>query len=89
MRKQLACLAVLAVALTAGAAQAQGAREQISFEVRGEAVRPAELTQGQAPAGALGEARHGYYYRQCYNYYRWVYNRWYGWQRAYVGTRCY
>jgi hypothetical protein len=89
MRKQLASLAVLAVALAAGAAQAQTSppRGQISFEVAGEPVRPAELNQG-APKGALGEARHGYYYAQCYNYYRWYYDQWYGWQRFYVGTRC-
>lgn len=89
MRKQLACLAVLAVALTAGAAQAQSAKDRITFEVQGEAVRPAELSQGQAPAGALGQARHGYHYGNCFNYYRWYYNHWYGWQRYYVGTRCY
>jgi hypothetical protein len=89
MRKQLACLAVLAVALTAGAAQAQSAKDQITFEVQGEAVRPAELSQGQAPTGALGQARHGYYYGNCFNYYRWYYNRYYGWQRHFVGTRCY
>ena len=90
MRKQLASLAVLAVAFAAGAAQAQTApaRGQFSFEVPGEAVRPAELNQG-APKGALGQAYHGYYYAQCYNYYRWYYDRWYGWQRYYVGTRCY
>jgi hypothetical protein len=89
MRKLLASLAVLGFALTAGAAQAQNAAGQLSFEAPGEAVRPAELTQGAAPNSALGQARHGYYYRQCYNYYRWYYNRWYGWQRYYVGTRCY
>ena len=85
----LAGFAMLAVAAACGAAQAQSAKDPLSFEVRGEAVRPAELSQGQAPNNALGQARHGYYYRQCYNYYRWYYNRWYGWQRYYVGTRCY
>lgn len=89
MKKLLASLAVLAVALSAGAAQAQSAKGQFSFEVPGEAVKPAEMTQGQAPKGAIGDARHGYYYGNCYNYYRWYYDRWYGWQRYYVGTRCY
>lgn len=92
MRKQLATLAVLAVAFAAGAAQAQTApiRGQFSFEVPGEAVRPAELTQTQKPGSALGQAHHlGYYYTNCYNYYRWYYDRWYGWQRYYVGSRCY
>jgi hypothetical protein len=60
MRKQPACLAVHAAALTAGAAQAQGAKNEISFELRGEAVRPAELSRGQAPNSALGQAHHGY-----------------------------
>ena len=90
MRKQLASLAVLAIALAAGAAQAQTApaRGQITFEAPGDAVRPPEL-QAQKP-GAVGEARHyGYYYSNCYNYYRWYYDRWYGWQRYFVGTRCY
>jgi len=83
-------LAVLAIACAAGVAQAQTApaRGQFSFEAPGEAVRPAEMTQG-APKGALAETRHGYYYSNCYNYYRWYYDRWYGWQRYYVGTRCY
>lgn len=89
MRKLLASLAVLGIAVACGAAQAQSAKAQLSFEVQGEAVRPAELSQGQAPNSVLGQARHGYYYRQCYNYYRWNYNHWYGWQRQYVGTRCY
>ncbi len=92
MRKQLASLAVLAVAaacgIAAGAAQAQSAKGQFSFEVRGEAVRPAELSQG-APKGALAQTWHGYHYGNCYNYFRWYYDRWYGWQRYYVGTRCY
>jgi hypothetical protein len=87
MRKQLAGLAVLAIALAAGAAHAQG-KGQLSFEIPGEATRPAELTQTQK-LGALGQAHHGYYYSSCYNYYRWYYDRWYGWQRYYVGTRCY
>jgi hypothetical protein len=90
MRKLIASLAVLAIACAAGVAQAQTApaRGQFSFEAPGEAVRPAEMTQG-APKGALAETRHGYYYSNCYNYYRWYYDRWYGWQRYYVGTRCY
>lgn len=91
MRKQLASLAVLAVAVAcvaAGAAEAQTIRGQFSFEAVGEAVRPAEMTQGQKPK-AVGDAYHPYYYNSCYNYYRWYYDRWYGWQRYYVGTRCY
>ena len=90
MRKQLASLAVLAVALAAGAARAQTApaHSQFSFEAPGEAVRPAELTQG-APKGALAQTHHGYIYTQCYNYYRWYFDRFYGWQKYYVGTRCY
>jgi len=88
MRKQLAGLAVLAVALAAAGAHAQG-KGQIAFEAPGEAVKPAELAQSQKP-GALGQAHHyGYGYSSCYNYYRWYYDRWYGWQRYYVGTRCY
>lgn len=93
MRKEFATLAaVLVVALGAGGAQAQTApnRAQLAFEVQGEAVRPAELTQSQKPDSVLGQAHHfGYYYRQCYNYYRWIYNYYYGWQRYYVGSRCY
>jgi hypothetical protein len=90
MRKQLASFAVLAVALAGGAAHAQSAKGQLSFEVPGEAVKPAELTQTQKPNSALGQAHHyGYGYSSCYNYYRWYYDRWYGWQRYYVGTRCY
>ena len=88
MRKQLASLAVLAIALAAGAAQAQTIRGQFSFEAVGEPVRPAELPQGQKPK-AIGDAYHGYYSSNCYNYYRWYYDRWYGWQRYFVGTRCY
>ena len=88
MRILPACIAVLAAALTVGAAQAQSARGQLSFEVPGEAVRPPELYQG-APKGALAQTWNGYYYSQCYNYYRWYYDRWYGWQRYYVGSRCY
>ena len=84
-----ASLAVLAIALAAGAAQAQSAKGQFSFEAPGEAVKPAGMTQGQAPKGALGQTHHGYYYSSCYNYYRWYFDRWYGWRRYYVGTRCY
>jgi hypothetical protein len=89
MRKQFASLAVLAIAFAAGAAEAQ-TRGTIAFELQGEAVRPADLTQTQKPDSALGQTHHwGYNYNQCYNYYRWVYNAYYGWQRYYVGTRCY
>ena len=87
MRKLLASLAVLAVAVACGAAEAETAKGQISFEIPGEATRPAELNQG-TPKGALAQTHHGYYYSQCFNYYRWYYDRWYGWQRYYVGTRC-
>jgi hypothetical protein len=90
MRKQLASLAVLAVALAVGAAQAQTIRGQFSFEVAGESVKPAELAPAQQPNKALGQAHHfGYGYSNCTNYYRWYYDRWYGWQRYFVGTRCY
>lgn len=90
MRTRHFCsIAVLAAALSAGVALAQSTNGRISFEMPGESVRPAELTQGKAPAGALGEARHGYYYGQCYNYYRWLYDYYFGWQRHFVGTRCY
>jgi hypothetical protein len=91
MRKELAsAAAALAIVFGAGAALADHpGHGQLSFEAPGETVRPAELTQGARPQGALGQARHGYYYRQCYNYYRWQYNHYYGWQRYYVGTRCY
>jgi hypothetical protein len=89
MRKQLASLAVLAVAVACvGTAGAQTIRGQFSFEAVGEPVRPAELPKGQAPK-AVGDAYHPYYYNNCYNYYRWYYDRWYGWQRYFVGTRCY
>lgn len=87
--RQFVSLAMLAVALSAGVAIAQGTGGRISFEIPGEAVRPAELTQGKAPAGALGDVRHRYHYAQCYNYYRWFYDYYLGWQRHFVGTRCY
>lgn len=88
MRTLLAGLAGLGV-LAAAAAQAEGARARLSFEVRGEAVRPPELSQAPPPNGTLGRAQHGYRYRNCYDYYRWSYDPWLGWQRYYVGTRCY
>jgi len=86
MRNQLATIAAALTFVFAGAAHAQSDanRAQIAFEVRGEAVKPAGLTQAQNPALAPT-----YYYRNCYNYYRWYFNRYYGWQRYYVGTRCY
>jgi opacity protein-like surface antigen len=90
MKKHLASLAVLAIAVAAGSAAAQTTppRGQFAFEVPGESVRPAELAQ-QKPNSVLGQAYHGYGYSSCYNYYRWYYDRWYGWQRYYIGTRCY
>lgn len=89
MWNAFARLTVFSSALAAGAAEAQNAKGRISFEVQGESVRPAELSRGPAPNDALGQARNGYHYLQCCNYYRWFYDCYSGWQRYFVGTRCY
>jgi len=92
MRKELATIAVaFAVVFGSGAAQADHpGHGQLTFEIPGEAVRPADLTKTNKPDSALGQAHHwGYRYSNCYNYYRWYYNGYYGWQRVFVGTRCY
>ena len=79
---------VFAAPFAAGAAEAQNAKGRISFEVQGESARPAELSRGPGPNDALGQARNGYYYHQGYNYFRWFYDYYSGWQRYFVGTRC-
>ena len=82
MRIKLATLAaVLALGVT-GAAHAQS----LAFEIPGEAVKPTGMTQTQNPNATIAPT---YHYRNCFNYYRWYYNRYYGWQRYFVGTRCY
>lgn len=88
MRKSLATLAAALTVAFAGAAHAQSDayRAPLAFEIPGEAVKPAGMTQVDKANPAIAPT---YHYRNCYNYYRWYYNYYYGWQRYFVGTRCY
>ena len=88
MRNSFATLAAALAVACAGVAHAQSDayRAPLAFEIPGEAVKPAGMTQVDKANPAIAPT---YHYRNCYNYYRWYYNYYYGWQRYYVGTRCY